>query len=110
MPQRVGHPCAAPGCPVVVIGAAYCPLHAPARSAAARLSPSQRGYDRRWQRLRRMILAQQPFCVMCQRAGRVVAATDVDHIVPLAEGGTSAADNLQPLCHSCHSAKTARRG
>ena len=111
MPSRVGHPCAAPGCPAIVRGAAYCPAHQPEqRAGEARLSPSRRGYDRRWQRLRRMVLAQQPFCVVCQRAGRVVAATDVDHIVPLSAGGTSAADNLQPLCHSCHSKKTARRG
>jgi 5-methylcytosine-specific restriction protein A len=53
-----------------------------------------------------MVLAQQPFCVACQRVGRVALATDVDHIVPLSAGGTNAADNLQPLCHSCHSRKT----
>jgi 5-methylcytosine-specific restriction protein A len=37
-----------------------------------------------------------------------VAATVCDHIVPLAEGGTDATSNLQPLCQSCHNAKTMR--
>lgn len=110
MPRRVGHPCAAPGCAGVVRGAAYCPEHQPARSTASRLSPSRRGYDRRWQRLRRMVLAQQPFCVACEREGRVTPATDVDHIVPLADGGRDEWSNLQPLCHSCHSRKTAAAG
>ena len=108
MPRRVGHPCAQPGCPAVVSGSAYCPDHQPVRGGESRrLSPSQRGYDRQWQRLRRMKLARQPFCAECSRRGRIVAATDVDHIVPLANGGTNADDNLQSLCHSCHSRKTA---
>jgi len=38
----------------------------------------------------------------------VTEATDVDHIVALAAGGTHADSNLRSLCHSCHSARTAR--
>ena len=34
-------------------------------------------------------------------------ATEVDHIVPLASGGTSDPDNLQAVCESCHVIKTA---
>lgn len=33
-------------------------------------------------------------------------ATEVDHIVPLASGGTADPDNLQACCHSCHAIKT----
>jgi len=32
----------------------------------------------------------------------------VDHIIPLARGGTWDQDNLQPMCHSCNSSKGAR--
>jgi hypothetical protein len=33
-------------------------------------------------------------------------ATQVDHIIELAIGGTNTLDNLQPLCKPCHTAKT----
>jgi hypothetical protein len=33
-------------------------------------------------------------------------ATDVDHIIELAAGGTNTIDNVQPLCKPCHIAKT----
>ena len=35
-------------------------------------------------------------------------ATEVDHIIELAIGGTNTIDNVQPLCKDCHKAKTAR--
>ncbi|NBW09689.1 MAG: HNH endonuclease [Caulobacteraceae bacterium] len=49
-----------------------------------------------------MILREEPLCRHCG-----AAASQVDHIVPLSRGGTDARENLQPLCHSCHSKKTA---
>jgi len=33
-------------------------------------------------------------------------ATEVDHIIEVARGGTNTIDNLQPLCKPCHMAKT----
>jgi 5-methylcytosine-specific restriction endonuclease McrA len=35
-------------------------------------------------------------------------ATEVDHIIELAAGGSNTIDNVQPLCSPCHKAKTAR--
>jgi 5-methylcytosine-specific restriction endonuclease McrA len=35
-----------------------------------------------------------------------LGAADVDHIVPLADGGTDDEDNLQVLCKCCHGLKT----
>ena len=37
-------------------------------------------------------------------------AADLDHIVPLADGGTDDKDNLQVLCACCHAIKTACEG
>jgi len=61
-----------------------------------------------WQRLRAAVLAREPLCRECQRQGMVTAAHVVDHIVPVQDGGTDATSNLQPLCASCHNAKTQR--
>ena len=51
-------------------------------------------------------LSEHPCCAHCQKAGRMRAATEVDHIVPLHLGGADAEPNLQGLCHVCHVAKT----
>lgn len=45
-------------------------------------------------------------CQPCRRDGRVTPATEVDHIVPKAEGGTDSHDNLQAICTACHREKT----
>mgnify|MGYP003152916879 CR=1 FL=1 len=65
-------------------------------------SAASRGYGSRWRRLRRMVLNRQPLCVRCG-----APATDVDHIMPRAAGGDDSFENLQGMCKSCHSRKTA---
>ena len=58
-----------------------------------------------WQKLRASVLMDEPLCRHCAARGLMVPATDVDHV-------NGADDNrresLQPLCHECHSRKTAR--
>lgn len=44
----------------------------------------------------------------CRECVRVTSAIEVDHIVPLWQGGPDTDDNLQCLCIDCHAAKTAR--
>ena len=44
------------------------------------------------------------------REGRTTAAAEVHHIVPLADSGTHAWDNLRALCKRCHSRITATEG
>jgi 5-methylcytosine-specific restriction protein A len=76
----------------------------------SRTSPSKRGYGRKWRKLRTSFLADNPLCIHCHTANKVTPATDVDHIIRH-QGTTDPLfweiDNLQALCHSCHSRKTA---
>ena len=118
MPRRAKRGCAHRGCPNLVEAGAggYCPTHAAQhqvernkRIDAQRGTAAQRGYDARWRRIRAMYLRNNPLCVHCLANGHTTPATDVDHITPLAVGGTHAPDNLQSLCHSCHSRKTVQQ-
>ncbi len=57
-----------------------------------------------WQRLRASVLAGEPLCRHCAARGLTVPATDVDH---MNGADDNRLESLQPLCHSCHSLKTA---
>jgi 5-methylcytosine-specific restriction enzyme A len=107
MPQRALHPCAAPGCTMLVQSGAYCIAH---RLPATDDRPTahQRGYGAVWQRTRLAHLRREPLCrdPYHLHPEQLIPATDVDHIVPRTQGGSDRADNLQSLCHSCHSHKT----
>tara|TARA_Y100001001_G_C7847639_1_gene252950 strand:- start:47 stop:553 length:507 start_codon:yes stop_codon:yes gene_type:complete len=63
-----------------------------------------------WRQLRAQVLAEEPLCRMCAARGLVVPAIDVDHIEDAREDYTddNSRENLQSLCHECHSLKTAR--
>lgn len=76
--------------------------------AWSKLSRHKRGYGASWDKLRKIILADEPLCRTCTAEGRVTVATHVDHIKPKAKGGTDEPSNLQPLCAPCHDAKTDR--
>ncbi len=115
MPRRSLRGCATPGCPNLTRKGAYCEEHrkqGQRRYDARRGTAAQRGYGSRWRRLRRMFLRANPTCAdpfgVHREAGEVVAATEVDHIVPKRQGGRDEWDNLQALCKPCHSRKTAK--
>lgn len=69
-------------------------------------TPRERG--RRWMRRRARWLAEHPLCEHCEERGRVTAAEEVDHRVPLWKGGADDESNYSSLCRPCHAAKTAR--
>lgn len=71
-------------------------------------SAHSRGYGVAWRKVREVVLQHEPLCRHCMQQGQVTAAQEVDHVVPLSEGGTNDRENLQPLCVGCHHAKTFR--
>lgn len=107
MPTRALQPCRRPRC-IALVASGYCDAHRPAPlprgwsgKRDARPSERARGYDGKWEAIRRAVLASTPLCPCGARA------TDVDHVVPLRQGGTHARGNLRALCHPCHSRRTA---
>lgn len=107
MPQLVRRYCLFPGCASFAERGGRCLAHT-RRDVDNRESSTARGYGGGWRDLRAYVLGLEPTCRACRRLNRVTVATDVDHVIPLARGGTHDVGNLQPLCHACHSRKTAR--
>lgn len=75
---------------------------------AAEPTPRTRGSV--WMATRARILARDGElcqCESCQASGSPLVADDVDHRVPLWEGGADEDHNLQALSSACHKIKTA---
>lgn len=62
---------------------------------------TERLRGRRWMAMRKRIITAHPICQICNAA----VAEVVDHIVPLAKGGTNDDDNLQSACKPCNVSK-----
>ncbi|MDF3837140.1 HNH endonuclease [Cupriavidus basilensis] len=118
MPPASLRPCRHRGCKALVRGGGYCEAHKAessnwSKGEARKGSTTARGYGYRWQRLREFILARDCGicqCEECKALGRVRIATEVDHRVPKAEGGTDDPENLRAINADCHKAKTGREG
>ncbi|WP_219209460.1 HNH endonuclease [Variovorax boronicumulans] len=105
MPSAAPRPCNFPCCRSLAVSGGRCAEHE--RDAWVK-SPkaTKRITGRRLQAMRAALFAHAPLCVHCQAVGLVVLATQRDHIVPLAEGGSDDDDNTQGLCDLCHESKS----
>lgn len=103
MPSAALRPC--PGSPTCPYFKGQCPVHQP-RQAWQSNHGVERVRGRKLQRLREQLFAQEPFCRLCTAKGLAIPATIRDHIIPIAEGGTDDASNIQPLCEACSRGKT----
>lgn len=106
MPNKISSPCSQPGCPAIAVQGGRCAAHQRAQARRyddQRGTPSERGYGYAWRQQRATFLQHYPYCMGCG-----ALATDVDHIIPKARGGSDEVSNLQALCHACHARKTAR--
>ncbi|BAO88929.1 HNH endonuclease [Caballeronia cordobensis] len=114
MPARPKRPCKHRGCGALVSGNDnYCEKHqgdeVKWKPDAVRGNRHARGYGNAWvKRRERILLRDCGLCQPCKRAGRVTIASEVDHVVPKAQGGSDDDSNCQSICNACHKAKTAR--
>jgi 5-methylcytosine-specific restriction protein A len=121
MPSALLKSCLSPGCPALTPNA-RCAAHT-REVDQRRGTASARGYGSRWSRYRAWYLRRNPLCgdrergarvtddSLCAREGRTVAATIVDHIVPVS-GPTDPSffdpTAHQSLCGHCHAIKRVR--
>ena len=112
MAQKPLRPCAHIGCRVLT-REVYCLRH---KSKDSSRRSAEAAEWHKWyllpifrNKLRPNQLLREPFCRECARRGERVRATDVDHVIPHRGNWALFIDpsNLQSLCHSCHSRKTA---
>lgn len=111
MPAAAPRPCPAPGCGKLLRLGTQCPDHPRnwGKQDKKRGNRHERGYGNDWVKLRaQVMLRDKGLCQRCLGLSRYTQATEVDHIVPKASGGTDAPGNLQALCRPCHASKTAQ--
>jgi 5-methylcytosine-specific restriction endonuclease McrA len=87
-------PCVVEGCAQIVTGPEGCPVHT-----------VKRRRDARYQRLRRRMLAEHPYCSYCGSPGTDGNRLTLDHVVPLSQGGSNDRENLTVACDRCNKSK-----
>ena len=103
MPNRLLYSCRWPTCPQRVERSGYCPEHRKKMGGSGWAQrPSSGDYRGNWPAIRARVLAEEPNCRVCG-----APSTEVDHILPLAMGGTHDRSNLRALCHDDHKRVTA---
>lgn len=107
MPSKPPRPCRAPVCGNKTTAShGYCEEHEHLHKPWATRKGSGRG-GRPWRRKRDAVMRRDKgLCQPCLKNNRVTPASQVDHIIPKAEGGTDADSNLQAICKACHDVKT----
>lgn len=99
-PKRI---CSFPGCRTLSLKG-RCEKHR-IEAWADRGSSGSRGYGHAWRKLRRQILERDNYlchCPECLAFKRLRPASEVDHIIPKARGGSDAHSNLRAVNEDCH--------
>ena len=67
--------------------------------------PQRHAWNLKWKNIRKQVFERDPHkCKQCGSTDNLV----IDHLIPLARGGTNDLDNLQILCKSCNRKKAAK--
>jgi 5-methylcytosine-specific restriction protein A len=104
--------CRKAGCGKLIAASGWCDEHKTLRCGwhtTSKESSHRRGYGAAWRRLREVILNRDGgLCQVCLNDGIITIATEVDHIISKANGGTNDEYNLQSICSPHHNEKTAK--
>lgn len=109
MPFRASRPCLIPSCPKIAVRKGRCTEHAREND---RVHKKPIEYQRLyasgvWANMRINQLRQQPFCQKCGTTWELEVHHIKDH-----KGDPAIfydQNNLQTLCHSCHSTETSKK-
>jgi len=107
LPTKPVSPCRYPGCPEFATNDGYCRIH---RIKIDRLynqqrgTPSERGYDTTWNKVRKAYLSKHPLCESCNKEHRITPAAHVHHVQDISKRPDLRLDydNLMSLCKPCH--------
>jgi 5-methylcytosine-specific restriction protein A len=113
MPVRAKTPCRHGGCSALLDKPGFCDKHRREVFKIQKLTVSDdykernRFYQRKaWKSVRALQLQLEPLCRQCRKQGKLTAASIVDHVLPITEGGAELdLNNLQSLCKPCHERK-----
>ena len=101
-------PCLEPTCPEPASYRGRCGAHTTTRNRETRSRNVKVYSSLKWERTRAQQLAEHPLC-QCDDPECFEIATDVDHRIPIDQGGDVwAFSNLRSLAHACHSRITRR--
>lgn len=107
MPYAAPRRCTTPRCNETVVSHGKCDKHRPVNWHTKRPSVLGNPYGKGWGTQRKAALRKSNYlCAPCLALGRYAPAVAVDHVVPVAEGGTNDPNNLQGICSACHKTKT----
>lgn len=96
--------CSAPRCPEYATYRGKCRGHARDRERQTNRAGKAIYNTAKWRHTRKAVLSREPLCP----CGEI--AVDVHHKVDLADGGAPYdLENLEGLCHACHSKETRSR-
>jgi 5-methylcytosine-specific restriction enzyme A len=103
--------CSHSGCPNPPTGKGRCDVHRKPiereRSRRRRQATNGTYKTKMWQRRRMQVFSRDPFCMDGRVCGGKAPSMELDHQVPLDQGGAPyAMDNLRGTCADCHQLKT----
>lgn len=99
--------CAEPGC-YALVRTTRCDEHRSGWNRAPRSASSKRTGTRQWKLIRAKTLTRDGHQCQLRGPNCTIEATQVDHVIPVSQGGGDELSNTTSVCKPCHDQKSAR--